>query len=134
MRIWIKPSSPNPFSLMAKGNQVPRPVGEGFRVRAKYPTPTLAGILISLIFLALFIRVQATSLQAESPTETAVPLVTATLAPTPTIASIPPINWSDVSLYKQDMKPGFEGDVDQAVNANRYIIFAQLTVNGDAII
>jgi hypothetical protein len=70
----------------------------------------------------------------QPPTETAVPLVTATSLPTSTPAALLAVNWNDVSAYKADMKPGFEGDVDRATNDNRYSIVARLSIETDAII
>ncbi len=69
------------------------------------------------------------------PTETAVPLTTATFVPSSTPAALPAVNWSEVSVHKQAMKPGFEGDVDKvAPTANRYLIVANLKLETDAII
>jgi hypothetical protein len=39
-----------------------------------------------------------------------------------------------VNVHKQAMKPGFEGDVDAFVKANRYLILAALSIEQDAII
>ncbi len=72
--------------------------------------------------------------QTLEPTETAVSLVTPTFVPPSTPLALPPVNWSDVSIHKKAMKPGFEGDVDKFVDANRYLIIAQLTIETDAII
>ncbi|MCC7449699.1 MAG: M1 family metallopeptidase [Anaerolineae bacterium] len=72
--------------------------------------------------------------QTLEPTETAVPLVTPTRVPPSPPMVLPAVNWSDVSIHKKAMKPGFEGDVDQFVNANRYLIMAKLTIETDAII
>lgn len=68
------------------------------------------------------------------PTETAIPLTTPTAVPTSTPAALPAVNWSDVSIHKQAMKPAFASDVDQFVNANRYRIVARLSIETDAII
>jgi hypothetical protein len=69
-----------------------------------------------------------------APTETAIPLVTATLLAPSAPLTLPAIDWSDVSLYRKAMKAGFEADVDKFVNANRYQIVAALTFEHDAII
>ncbi len=77
----------------------------------------------------------AAPLPTYQPTETAVPLTTATAAPVPAFVDLPTVEWSDVSVFKQAMKAGFEGDVDRvAPTANRYLIVAKLSIETDAII
>src|SRR5436305_1958317 len=69
-----------------------------------------------------------------APTETAVPL--ASLTPLPTFAppTLPTVDWNDVSIYKRAMKRGFEDEVNDWVNGNRYLIIASLSLENDAII
>jgi hypothetical protein len=68
------------------------------------------------------------------PTETAVPLSTPTAVPTSTPAALPAVNWSDISVHRQAMKPAFASDVNQFVTANRYLIVARLSIETDAVI
>src|SRR5260221_11162454 len=69
-----------------------------------------------------------------APTETAVPL--ASLTPLPTFAppTLPTVDWNDVSIYKRAMKRGFEDEVNDWVNGNRYLIIASLSLENDAVI
>ncbi|MEP7289259.1 MAG: M1 family metallopeptidase, partial [Chloroflexota bacterium] len=93
-------------------------------------------VIASTIWFARLNHPIATAAQNATlePTETAIPLVTPTLLPSSTPAVRAAVDWSDVSVYKKAMKPGFEGDVDQFVNANRYLIAATLSFEQDAII
>ena len=52
----------------------------------------------------------------------------------PAWARIPAVDWSDVRLFRQAMKPDAEDVVTRFVDANRYVIVARLTVGADAII
>ena len=69
-----------------------------------------------------------------APTETAVPL--ASLTPLPTFAppALPTVDWNDVSIFKRAMKRGFEDEVNDWVNGNRYLIIAALSLENDAVI
>src|SRR5258706_9293478 len=98
-----------------------------------------------VIFLAAFLflvsatdRIQASThevMQATlQPTETSVHLTTPTVAPTATPSVLPPIDWSDLAVYKKAMKPEFATDVDKFANANRYQIVADLKIENDAVI
>src|SRR5579862_8208996 len=93
----------------------------------------LASSVVILAFLACTANVRAQQ-PTDPPTETAVPLVTATLVPTTTPIALPSLDWSDLSLYKKAMKSGFESDVDSEGDSNRYLIVARLTTDSDAII
>ena len=60
------------------------------------------------------------------PTETAIPLVTPTTVPAPARVVLPAVDWTDVSIHREAMKPAFAADVDAFVDANRYLIIARL--------
>lgn len=85
---------------------------------------------ILLVFVSLFIAAVPRAEAQESRTATPVPTGNVTL----THVDVPKVDWQDVSEYKKDMKAGHEADVDQFVDANRYVIVATLTLNGDAVI
>ncbi len=51
-----------------------------------------------------------------------------------THVDVPTVNWQDVSSYKKAMKQSHAADVDQFVDANRYVINATLSFPGDAVI
>lgn len=94
---------------------------------------TLSLLLISLLLAGCAGSVQAQGLPTLQPTETARPLVTPTTVPEPPPLDLPAVNWSDVSIHKRAMKPGFEADVDKFVDANRYFIVANITLEPDAV-
>lgn len=68
------------------------------------------------------------------PTETAVPIITPTPAPILPPMDLPVVDWSDLSVHKQAMKPQFANDVDGFADANRYLIEAKVTLSPDAVI
>ncbi|MCC7208132.1 MAG: M1 family metallopeptidase [Anaerolineae bacterium] len=98
--------------------------------------------LALLVFAAACGNVAQAALQPAptlSPTETAVPLATPTTAPAGPAIVLPAVDWAEVSIHRQAMKPEFASDVDDFVNANRYLIVARVALepNGagtDAVI
>jgi hypothetical protein len=69
----------------------------------------------------------------QPPTETAVPLVTATRVPESDVRIDVP-EFDDLDVHKRAMKAGFEKDVDAQRDANRYLIVANLNFEPDAVI
>ncbi len=96
----------------------------------------LAALGIALVLSGAAVQrpAQAQGGPTLQPTETARPLTTPTPVPTSTPAALPPVNWADVSVHKQAMKPAFAADVDRFIDANRYLIVARLTFEPDAVI
>src|SRR3954471_9082420 len=96
-----------------------------------------ASVLCGILCLLMLVAGAPVSYAADStlqPTETSVSIATSTPLPAFTPAALPKVDWSDVSLNKKDMKPGHENEVDNFIDANRYVIVAQLSFEEDAII
>lgn len=95
-------------------------------------------VVSALIFVSVVVGSTSVSVVAQSPTlqptETAVPLVTPTTLPAPPPRPLPVVKWDDVSLHKRAMKPEFAEDVERWKDGNRYAIWAELTIEGDAVI
>jgi aminopeptidase N len=109
----------------------------GSKVNRQWPAAALILITVAALALILIpaaVPVAQGQLIKLEPTETAVPLVTPTAVPQSTPATLPFVDWNDVSIYKKAMKAGYESDVDAFVNGNRYLIDATLTIENDAII
>jgi hypothetical protein len=97
--------------------------------------PALLGLLlIGLAVVGCGGAAQAAQSPTLQPTETARPLVTPTIVPALPPMDLPVVDWSDVSAHKLAMKAGYESDVDQFVNGNRYLIVASVSFEPDAVI
>src|SRR5450432_695490 len=69
----------------------------------------------------------ATSAATFAPTSAATGVLTGDI-------DLPSVDWADLSVYRQAMKPGFESDVDKWVDGNRYLIAATLTLGTNAML
>ncbi len=85
--------------------------------------------------LATFIAPPAaTDVATAAPTEASTQAPTRGFVEASAPVEVPTVDWADVSVYKQAMKPAFAADVDQFVNGNRYLIAATLTLDANATI
>jgi len=98
------------------------------------------GLLMALLFTGLLLSgcgtntLGAAPVPTFAPTETSSPLMTSTPVPVPPPVDLPAVDWSDLSVYKQAMKPEHASDVDRFGDSNRYLILAAVKIETDAVI
>jgi len=104
----------------------------------KYLAVLFGFVIIGIVLVTAFTIPTRRIVQAVQPTlqptETARALTTPTTLPPSTPRPLTSPDWSDVSVHRKAMKPGFESDVESFVNANRYLIEATLTFEPDAVV
>lgn len=91
-------------------------------------------VLIALFLTACSGGISGRTMPTLPPTPTAVPHTTPTAVPAPEVEPPAAVDWSDVGMFRQAMRPAFAGDVDAFANRNRYVIEATVELTDVAAI
>jgi hypothetical protein len=79
-------------------------------------------------------QLPARELPTLAPTLTPAPHATATFVPVPTAEPLPDVNWDNTSIFRAAMREGFEDEVDDFADRNRYYIEATVELNDNAVV
>ena len=110
---------------------------DNVRIRPARLIGWLLGFLIGVVLAWLLSSCGGTAPPNEvrlpplRPTVTPVPPTTPTPIPQAKVFDVPAVDWGDVSAFRAAMRPAFADDVLQFVDANRYYVVAELSIEGN---